>query len=182
MDLVLLVILARTCYNGFVRGALAEAVNLVGVVTITALACNYHGVIALWLAPWWVWDFSWLSFVVFLLILLGGMLLFHVTIRKLMELIKWERVHWALQTFGLIFGGVRGAWWAGMMLLMMLSLGVPYLKQSVEERSVLAPRVFPILQTGIETIVDMYPGHVGRTRLIPEATVHLPQLPSELRQ
>ncbi len=152
------------------------------MVTITALSCNYYSVVALWLAPWWVWESSWLSFVVFLFLLSGGMLLFHLSIRKLIALVKWERVHWALQTFGLIFGGLRGAWWAGLMLLMCLSLGMPYLKQSVDERSVLGPRVLPTLQSGIETVVDWYPGHVGRTHLIPEVIVQLPQLPSALRR
>ena len=181
IDLVLVTILLRTCYSGYGRGFFAEALNLLGIVTATALACNYHEPLARMVSPWWRGDPAGLAFLLFLTLLLATLVLSHVAFRKLTDLIKWERVHWTTQWLGLAFGAIRGLWWSGLLLKICLAVGVPYLEQSVQERSRLVPYVMPISTQGIEWVVDAFPGRPVRKELIPSMKLKLPRLPEELR-
>lgn len=172
--MIIISILLKTCYNGFGRGILAEFLNLIGVVSVTALACNLHGTVAQWLAPWWGFDPAALNFTVFVVLLLGGVVLVHLVLRRLSDLLKWERLHWTIQGVGLVLGGVRGLWWSGLTLLMLLSLGVPYLDTSVQQESVLGPHFVQVAQQSLEVVADRYPGRHAREVLIPQIKLPVP--------
>jgi len=105
------------------------------------------------------------------------MLLVHRVLRKLGSLIKWERLHWSIQGMGLVLGGIRGLWWAGLLLLIMLSLGVAYLTESIQDHSVLGPRFVNVATSSVGWVADRYPGRRARVVLIPSMKLRLPKLP-----
>ena len=170
VDLIIVILVLRGCYVGFSRGLLTELVHCIGAVCVTALSVNYAGFLAHWLTPWIAWAnpaiaTSLLFWVLFLLALFAV----HRIIRALATVIKWERVHWFLQGIGVVLGGLRGLWWAGFVLLVLVSSGVGYLKDSVEERSVVGPRLGTIARETLERVADQFPGaaHRGNTLVPP---------------
>ncbi len=174
---VILIPILRACYVGFSSGFITGLVNLVGVVSVTALACNYRAVVAAWVAPWWRFDPLWLESICFFVLLLAGVLLVHWALRKLATVVEWERLHWIIQGAGLLLGGVRGLWWAGIGLLLLQSFGVPYLQESVQKRSIFGAKLSPLAQERIEWVVDWYPGRIHRESLLPMVKVKLPKRP-----
>lgn len=149
---------------------------MLGVVTSTTIAVNFHGLLFKQLTPWWRFDPAALDFTCFLLLLCVSLFVIHLILRKLSAILKWERIHWLIQGMGMLCGGVRGLWWAGLVVLLMLALGVPYLTASVRERSLFAPQLGKTSFEAIRSVADRFPGHVSRTVTIPTITLHLPNL------
>jgi len=156
---------------------LAEVFQLVGLVLVTVFASNLYALVANWITPWWGGDPAWLSFICFCLLFMTGTLLARRTVRKLTALIKWERLHWTVQSIGILLGAVRGVWWAGVALLFFLAVGVPYRTASGQERSVLGSRLTPVAREQITRVADLFPWHLTRESLIPQVELHLPSLP-----
>ena len=169
VDLIIVIIVLRGCYVGFSRGLLTELVHCIGAVCVTALSVNYAGFLAHWLTPWIAWAnpaiaTSLLFWVLFLLALFAV----HRIIRALATVIKWEQVHWFLQGMAIVLGSARGLWWAGFFLVVFVSSGVDYFRASVEERSVLGPRLVVISRETLERVTEQFPGAAYRAKnLVP---------------
>lgn len=167
VDLIVVTIFLRTCYSGFGRGFLSEILNLIGAISATVLTLNYASVVTGWLRPWFWFDANVATFLVF-----GGLFLIlifvvHVIIRRVTDVLRWERLHWAIQGLGLILGALRGLWWSGVILILLTSSGLAYFKDAVE-KSVLGPRLVTISRDGIERLADRFPGAEHRgTTLVP---------------
>jgi len=78
--------------------------------------------------------------------------------KRLTEVIKWERLHWAIQGLGLMLGALRGLWWSGMILVVLTASGITYLQESVEQRSVLGSHFAQVARESIQRIADRFPG------------------------
>jgi len=168
----------RGCYVGFGRGGATELLYLVGIVSVTALASNYYGPLAGVIGPWWRFDPQLLQSVCFLLLLCIGLLIVHRALHQLAPLILRERLaHWLMQGSGLIFGGLRGAWWCGVVLLWLLSLSLPYFAASIHERSLLGSRFITVSTNSVRWVAEHFPGHHRRVELLPTMKVTLPTLP-----
>ena len=167
IDLIVVTILLKTCYSGFGRGFLAEVLNLIGAVSATALTLNYASVVTDWLRPWFWFDANVATFLVF-----GGLFLIlifvvHVIVRRMTEVLNWERLHWAVQGLGLVLGALRGLWWSGVILVVLISTGFAYLHDSVD-KSVLGPRLVTMSHESLGRIADRFPGAAYRsTTLVP---------------
>jgi uncharacterized membrane protein required for colicin V production len=149
---------------------LTELLNLIGAISVTALCVNYVSVVAEWVRPWLAWiQPTLLTFIVFVILFLGLLFLVHRLLRLLSEFVKWERLYWVFEMLGLLLGCLRGLWWATLILLMFVSSGVDYLRLSVEERSVIGPRLLPKSREIFERVVDCYPGsqNQGKTLVPP---------------
>ena len=175
VDLIVVTVLFRTCYNGFGRGFAAELLSLVGAVSVVSCTVNYWPVVTRWLRPWlWV-DSAVMGFIVFIGFFLILVLAVHVALRRITEVIKWERLHWAIQGLGLLLGGLRGLWWSGFILVILTSSGVTYLQESVEQRSVLGPRLAVVSRSSLERIADRFPGASHRSPgLVPPVKSKVP--------
>lgn len=163
VDLVIVITFWAACYNGFGRGFLAELFNLISAVSIAVLTINFAGMATGALSPWIP-----LSPPVTTLAVFWGLflILWYATrlIRKrVAELIKWERFNWFIQGMGLFLGGLRGLWWAGFLLLVLVSSGYDFPKESVEHKSVLAPRLLASFRGSLEQIGNRFPGARLRT-------------------
>ena len=158
VDLIVATVLLRTSYNGFGRGLLSELLSLAGAVSATVFAVNYARVVAQAASPWIWFDQTIAGFVVFVGLFLILIVLVHIVIRRLTEIIKWERLHWAIQGLGLVLGALRGLWWSGVILVVLVSSGVTYLQDSVEQRSVLGPRLAQVARENLERVADRFPG------------------------
>jgi len=183
VDLVVVTIFLRACYGGFGRGFLGECLLLLGLVTATAFACNWHTDLAQFVLPWWWGDPALLELMVYFGLFVGLLFAAHLLTRKITDFVQWGRLHWLLESLGILLGAVRGLWWGGIVLLTLLSLGIPYLSGSVLERSVLGPHLLELGRPVITSVVDRYPGHLRRTTLMPAVTLRLPRLlqPTEPR-
>ncbi len=169
VDLFIVTLVLRGCYVGFGRGLLAELLNLIGVVIITALSVNYAGVVASWVQPWLPWASSavanWLIFWALLLLV-------YVVVSRLLKvvagLIKWERLHWFFEGIGLLLGGLRGLWWSGVLLIALTASGFTYLRESVEERSIVGPALLNPSVEVLGEVTKRFPGAQYRAKtLIP---------------
>ncbi len=167
IDLIVVTIFLRTCYSGFGRGFLVELLNLIGAISATALTLNYASVVTKWLRPWF-----WFNDIVATFLVFGGLFLIlifvvHLIIRRVTDVLKWERLHWAVQGLGLVLGSLRGLWWSGVIVVVLTSTGFSYLHESVE-KSLLGPRLLTMSRDGIERIADRFPGAEHRgTTLVP---------------
>ena len=132
--------------------------SLAGAVSATALAINYARAIAQAASPWIWFDQTVAGFVIFIGLFLILVAVVHIVIRRLTEIIKWERLHWAIQGLGLVLGALRGLWWSGVILVVLVSSGVTYLQESVETRSVLGPRLARVARENLERVADRFPG------------------------
>ena len=138
VDLLVVILILRACYIGVARGMVTEAVALIGAISITVFTLNTARAVREWdqLALWadsilktWV-----LFWGLFLLLALAMRLI----VKRVDELIK--RVHWSMQSVGGILGAARGLWWSGFFLIALSSSGIPALRRSVEERSLIGSR------------------------------------------
>jgi len=168
VDLIIVTFLIRGCYSGFGHGLLTELLNLAGAVSITALTVNWADAAGGWLGQW-----GWLSPRVAGLVGFWGvfvvlMAAVHFVVRRVTEVVKWERLHWMVQGMGLVFGGIRGLWWAGFLLVVLASSGFAFLRQSVEERSLFGPRLRDLSRETLVRVADVYPGATLRSgHLVP---------------
>jgi len=162
VDLVVIILLFRGCYSGFGRGLLAELFNLSLAIGTTVLALNFWNVVAGWIAPWLWFDRTVGTFLVFVMMLLLGVVISHGLLRRFGDLVKWERLHWTTSGLGMLLGGVRGMWWAGVILLMFVSSGFVYLSESVEQRSVLGPRLVSLAHESFTRVANRFPGAGNR--------------------
>ena len=110
VDLIIITILLRTCYTGFGRGLWTEVLNLCGAISVTALTVNYARMVTDAFRSWLPFNptvVDFLGFWAFFALLLVAA---HVLLKRLGEIIKWERFHWSIQSVGLMLGAVRGFW------------------------------------------------------------------------
>ena len=162
IDLVVLTILIRTLYSGFSRGVLTELLTLVGAVVITVVAVVFWRPVASWIGPW-----LWLSRpVVGVLVFWGLVLGCWFGVRQLRaiagRLLAWQNFHWANQGVGACVGGVRGFWWAGFVLVVLVSSGYPFLEEAVTKRSVLGPRILRVFRPCLDQVAGFMPGATSR--------------------
>ena len=162
IDLIIVTVVLRTCYNGFGRGLLAELLSLIGAVAITSLTLNYAEVASGWVKSWVQAGPSLMHVGVFWAFFLIVSLAVRIVLRRAADVIKWERLHWAVQGLGLVLGGLRGLWWSGFLLVVLSSSGVAFLRQSVEERSMFGPRLLHVAREGLVRAADRFPGAAGR--------------------
>ena len=148
--------------------------HLLGVVGATVLACKFHGLLTGNIAPWIpIVDPTVLDFLSFLALLFGAFLLIRVVVVRLATSLTWSRFHWTAQGLGLLLGAIRGLWWSGLVLLMLLATGLPYVTQSIEQRSVISPKLLTVAQQGFAQVVEWTPGSRGHEVLIPSLHPHL---------
>ena len=178
VDLFAVTLVLKTCYTGWGRGVLSELLHVSGLVLASAIACNWYEPVARWVAQWVAFDPAKLNFVLFLVLLFMLLLLFQIAIRLMGKLIQWERVHWAVQSLGLIVGGLRGIWLVGLCVLIFIATGLPPLVESVNERSLVGPSLVRLSMQYLQEAADWLP-HERRQELIPNAKFQLPTLPSK---
>ena len=170
VDLIIVILLVRGCYSGFGRGLWAELLSLVGAVSAVVLTINYSRVVMDWLRPWIPWNPMVAQFLMFWGVFLIAVLAIHVLLRRVAEVIKWERFHWLPQGAGFLLGGLRGLWWSGFVLVALASSGFVYLQESVEQRSVSGPRLLPIARNVLDQVTERFPGAQYRGNpLVPAA-------------
>lgn len=158
VDLVVLAFAFRGCYVGFSRGGVVECLYLGGLVGATAVSGSAAGGVIQWCSPWWRGDPRTLNLLgsagVFLLLVVAVSLV----IRHVAVWLTRERIPWWLQALGLLTGGARGLWWAGVFLLFLLATGQPYLVRSITERSLSAAHVMEVSAKSIGWMADRLPG------------------------
>ncbi|MBI4322671.1 MAG: CvpA family protein [Candidatus Omnitrophica bacterium] len=169
VDLILVTLLLRTCYTGFGRGVLVELLHLVGIVGATIFACVFHGSVSRALASWvTVVGPALLDFGSFLALLALGLAVFvQFGVRALAKSVTGNRLAWSVQGLGLLVGGVRGLWWAGLALLVFLATGGAYVARSIQERSVLSPPLLAVSRTTLAQLVSWTVGSRSEGPLIP---------------
>lgn len=158
VDLVIVTITLRTCYNGYVRGFITELCYFAGAVAATVLVVTYWEPLAGLLRPWVSLPPELLQAAVFWGFFLIVFVLSRAFIRRVTDFMKWERIHWSIQGMGMVLGTARGLWWSGFLLLAFSVSGFVYMQQSILERSVLAPRLTETSRVLLEQLVSKLPG------------------------
>ena len=148
---------------------MAELLHLVGIVGATILACTFHGSVSRALASWiLVVGPNTLDFISFLALLALGLAVFvQLGARTLAKSVTGNQLASSVQGLGLLLGGARGLWWAGLALLVLLSTGMPYLSRSIQERSLLSPRLVTVSRATLTQLVEWAVGSRMEGPLIP---------------
>jgi uncharacterized membrane protein required for colicin V production len=163
IDLIVVTTFWIGCYNGFGRGFIAELFNLIAAVAVTIFTVNFSGMVTAALSPWIPLSPPVTALVVFWGLFLTLWYAGRIIRKRIAEVIKWERFNWFIQGAGLVLGGLRGLWWAGLTLLVLSAAGYDFLTESVHKKSVLAPRLLHSFQVSLEQIADRLPGARLRT-------------------
>ena len=137
---------------------MSELLNAAGAVSIVAFTLNYAPAATEALRPWSWFSPSITSVLVFWVLFALLVFVKHLVLKRVTELIKWERAHWVTQGLGSVLGGLRGLWWSGFIVLALSSSGFVYLHESVAERSLLGPRLLTLGKTYVERVADRFPG------------------------
>jgi hypothetical protein len=74
------------------------------------------------------------------------------------QLVKWERMHWLIQSIGCVLGGLRGVWWAAFLVVALSSCGFAYLRDSVEQRSIAGPLLLKDARNLLRDVARWFPG------------------------
>ena len=159
---MILVVAFRGCYMGFSRGGLIELLHLAGLVAATVAASSVSGRIVNWIMPWWRGAPQVLDVCGFGVLWLTVAFVAHLTVSRLAALLTRERFHWMTQGVGMIVGSVRGLWWAGLILLFMLSWNQPYLASSITKRSLMGASLVKRSQASLRWMTDRVFGHTAR--------------------
>ena len=167
IDVIVITIFLKTCYNGFARGLLTELLNLLSAAIITALSINYAGVVTSWFQSWMALPTYVTALLGFWVLFFGLLVAVHVLIRQITRVMSWERVSWLVQGLGLLLGGIRGLWWAGFLLVVLSASGFAFLHESVEKNSVLGPQLLDVAHRSLEEVTARFPGTHERTTLVP---------------
>jgi uncharacterized membrane protein required for colicin V production len=111
------------------------------------------------------WVTFWVLFVCLALIT-------YLLIRRLTDVIKWERLHWTIQGMAVVIGGARGVWWSALFLVACATSGFDYLHESATARSVIGSRWSPAAHELLSSVAAIYPQSAHRpAELIPPARV-----------
>ena len=168
VDLIVIIIVFLSSYNGFVRGIITEVLYGVGAMAVTVAAINWWPVASGWLQGRLPVNPAILAPFVFWGVFIFALTLVKLALRRVAEVVKWERVHWLIQGIGMVLGGARGLWWAGLFTLALTTSGFDFLHTSVVDRSVLGPRLMYLFREAVIIVSDHAPGAEHRTRdLIP---------------
>ena len=163
VDLIVIIIVFRTCYVAFSRGVWTEFLNLLGLVAVTVLVVNYSNLVIQAALPWIGWaNPTTITFILFWALFAGSVVAMHVLLRLLTKVLKWERLHWFIQMIAVACGALRGLWWAGLVLLTLAGSGVPYFTASVEERSLSGPFLVDKARSVLEEVSNRFPGAENR--------------------
>ena len=165
VDIFIVTITLRACYNGYIRGLVTEACYLLWAVVVTVIAVNYWGILVDALRPWVNLPSEVLLPGVFWGFFLILLVISRSLVRRLTNLMKWERIHWSIQGMGMILGTLRGLWWSGFVLLALTMSGFLYMQQSVQDRSVLGPGLVTVSRSALEQITSRLPGAQRRGEL-----------------
>lgn len=168
VDLIVVIIVFTACYNGFSRGLLTSGLRLLGLVVSTLIAVNGAGMVAERIQAWVGAQPALTTFLVFWVVFLALVLTMRAVVNAIAKVVKWEPVNWITQWLGLVLGGLRGAWWAGLFVLTLSVSGFGPVQESVEQRSMSAPYVLPVFHDYVERLSDRLPGAATRSpTLIP---------------
>lgn len=138
------------------------------MVTATVLTCHVHARAAQLVSPWWPFNHSLLGFTCFILVLwVSAVIGAGLTVRLFTKLLQEHPIRRALPAVGLMLGGARGLWWAGMLLLIVLATERPYLTTSITQRSLVSPRLVKATQHNLRWLANRVPGHDDHAVLIP---------------
>ena len=162
VDLIILTIVFIKSYRGFYGGLLTELLHLIGLVSVTILTVNYSNVVLQWVSPWIVFGPVAALLIIFWLLFLSGYFLVYRVIGLISKVIKWERLHWTTQLFGLGFGLLQGLWLSGLVLMVLATSGFVYLQDSVQQRAVIGSRLLPMTSETVARISDSFPGAKNR--------------------
>ncbi len=158
VDLVVVTTVILTAYVGFSRGTIIGLLLLLASVSVTVLTVNYAPVVEQWIQPWLHIDPAYSTSLIFWGIFLILFLVIRMLVRRLIEAIHGEPVNLVTQSLGALVGGLRGVWWSGLFLIVLSSSGFDYLRQSVEERSLIGPRVVNTARSVLTDVAHRFPG------------------------
>ncbi|MBI4597224.1 MAG: CvpA family protein [Candidatus Omnitrophica bacterium] len=147
-----------TGYRAFHRGLLTGLLGLAGSIATTVLVVSYADDVITLVLPWLKTDQAFSTFVIFWCLFLIGLLTMYQVMKVISRLFTWEKLNIVTQILAAVAGLVRGAWWAGFLLLALTSSGVPYLQKSVVERSALESYVLPPVKNAVEQFSDIVQG------------------------
>ena len=164
VDLIVIITVFLASYNGFVRGIICEILYGISAAAVTVTAINWWPVVLDWLRGRVPASPSVLAPVVFWTLFAFALVVVKFVLKRVADLLKWERVHWMIQGVGMVIGGVRGLWWAGLFTLALTTSGFDFLRQSVEDRSVLGPRLTQLFRQAVVAVSDRAPGAEYRTQ------------------
>ena len=157
-------------YIGLLRGAVVELFLLLGAVGTVVLAVGYWGLVGEFLQPWFSPPFPShvLALLAFWVCFALTLTLIRWTVRGCLALLKkWDKLTWLIQVFGLILGCLRGAWWAGFFVVVLAGSGIPYLKASLEERSMAGPVLLEPYRRTLTQAISQLPRAAVPAVLVP---------------
>ena len=179
VDLLVVILVLRTFYVGFDRGVVTEVIALTGAIGTTVLTLNYAKAFREWDRLMFWSDSTLKTWVLFwtLFVLIG--LAARIIVKRLSEVLKWERAHWMTQTLGGILAAARALWWSAFILVVLTSSGISALEQSVAEHSQIGSRWLGRSRDALLQVANRFPGSQQRGEPLIPPIMSGGQLPKE---
>ncbi len=109
IDIVLVILLALSAINGFVKGFVEELAGLAGLILGIWAAIHFSDLVADFLTSHFNWNFQYLSIVAFFITFLLVVIVAAILGSWISKLVKAVKLGFLNRIAGLVFGAVKGA-------------------------------------------------------------------------
>lgn len=157
VDLLIMVIVLRTCSTGARLGFGPELYRLFGSIVTIVVGFHYYepiaqGIVSFISLP------RWLSrFIVLSLLLIIFRALFKYTAIFIFKFLTIRLPEQIEKVGGSVIGGVRGVLFGGFVLAILLQLPISYLNNSISEGSLLATRQINLIKSVYTYSIELIP-------------------------
>ncbi|MDD5108678.1 MAG: CvpA family protein [Candidatus Omnitrophica bacterium] len=146
VDIIIIILALRICYISFQMGLPIELFKFLGIIFTTYISLHYYTSLSDIARRWFLpkeMPLEFLDFLIFIILALGGYLVFVILRNTFYHFIKLEASPRISQFGGLILGFVRAFFTVGLLVYILIISSVKYLNNSVKH-SYLGSKVYMV--------------------------------------
>lgn len=176
VDIIILILLLRTSYVGFIQGLSYEILTLIGIITAVVLAIHNYKHVGRFFINHLNLPVEFSNFLSFLILVFGVIVIFRY-IRNIFYRYAKLEIFPTLEKFGgLIFGFIRGCIFASLVLLILSLMPNDYIRKSIHEGSLGGTLFLKVAPTCYEHSIGLFPKYknVEKTKIVEEMLKYEP--------
>ena len=177
VDVLIVILLIRTCYTGYARGISYEAITLLGIIGAAILSVHNYEYLGLFFRKELNLPVGFCNFISFIMLGTGVFYVFRFVREFLYRFLRFEMFPSVERFGGLALGFVRGALMVSLILLGMLLAQRPELSTAIKYKSYSGPVFLKVIPVAYDYMIGLFPKYQSteRNELIREVFSHEPR-------